>query len=228
MTRAVFVCIEANCGRNYLYGGQYIDGNINLTSLQYYLRTDLTSRAINNVWSSYSIYVSYTNLDDPMYGNSTPACDAHTVGPQSTKFCGNGGVFYLYNLCTTNYMRGQWVPPYSDSTPQDEVLAQYPGQCMPFGLNNFESDGRLNITASVSSPTFRVPDQQRAHRTTLGSNRRLRTSLERHGFCLLNHLRRRSPDRLNGRPIQQHLVLRPALPSRPTPRRMVRPCLRPR
>lgn len=82
-----------------------------MTALQWYLGSDLTARAINNVWSSYMTYVGFTNLGDPLYGNSTPACDAHTIGPQVTKFCGNGGVFYLYNLCTTDYKRGSWAPP---------------------------------------------------------------------------------------------------------------------
>ena len=62
----------------------------------------MTSLAINNLWTSYSVYVAYTTLGDPMYGISTPACDAHTIGPQSTKFCGKKGVIYLYNLCTTD------------------------------------------------------------------------------------------------------------------------------
>lgn len=83
-----------------------------------------------------------------MYGNSTPACDAHKIGPQATKFCGNGGAFYLYNLCTTNYMQGDWEPPHMQNGLTEQTIVAYPGQCMPFGLNHFESDGRLNITAS--------------------------------------------------------------------------------
>ncbi len=114
-----------------------------MTSLQWYLRTDLTSRAINNVWSSYMTYVAFTNLNDPPNGNSTPACNAHAVGPQETKFCGNGGVFNLYNLCTTDYKRGGRKPPgmqqyvtfseplypFSSDKEYSEILSIFKEQC---------------------------------------------------------------------------------------------------
>ena len=138
--------------RTYLYGGTYISGQIDLSILAWFLRTDLTARAINNLWNSYQAYVSFTRLGDPPYGNSTPACDAHLAGPQSTKFCGVGGVFYLYMLSEGDQDNGAWSPNGGD------LISAYPGQIMPYGLNKFETDAMLNLTASVS-PTH-VPSLQ--------------------------------------------------------------------
>ncbi|KAK4690608.1 hypothetical protein P7C71_g6220, partial [Lecanoromycetidae sp. Uapishka_2] len=112
------------------------------------LLSDLAARAINNVWNSYYAYVSFTNLGDLPYGNSTPACNAHTAGPQITKFCGVGGVFYLYMLSQGDEDQGVWQPTGEDSTPNDESTASYPGQITPYGLSNFQTNAFINITAS--------------------------------------------------------------------------------
>ena len=141
-----------NINRTYLYGGTYISGQIDLSILSWFLRTDLTARAINNLWNSYEAYVSFTRLGDPLYGNSTPACDAHLAGPQSTKFCGVGGVFYTYMLSQNNQDQGAWQPE------KNELTSYFPGQIMPYGLDKFETDALLNLTASVS-PTH-VPSLQ--------------------------------------------------------------------
>lgn len=85
-----------------------------------------------------------------MYGNSTPACQKHTAGPQATKFCGVRGVFYLYMLSQKDENQGSWVPPGEGSTANSESLASYPGQVMPYGLDKFSTDAELNLTASVS------------------------------------------------------------------------------
>ena len=135
-----------NINRTYLYGGPYISGEIDLSVLTWFLRTDMTARAINNVWNSYSAYVSFTRLGDPMYGNSTPACDAHLAGPQQTKYCGVGGVFYTYMLSQGDMDNGAWSPPKSDN----DLISSFPGQIMPYGLDKFETDAMLNLTASVS------------------------------------------------------------------------------
>lgn len=85
-----------------------------------------------------------------MYGNYTPACGNHTAGPQATKFCGVGGVFYLYMLSQGEEDQGAWTPPGEGSTKNDASIASYPGQVMPYGLNKFETDAEMNLTASVS------------------------------------------------------------------------------
>ena len=141
-----------NINRTYLYGGTYISGQIDLSILSWFLRTDLTARAINNVWSSYEAYVSFTRLGDPPYGNSTPACNAHLAGPQLTKFCGVGGVFYLYMLSQGSEDQGAWSPNGGD------LISSFPGQIMPYGLKKFETDALLNLTASVSP--IHVPSLQ--------------------------------------------------------------------
>lgn len=84
-----------------------------------------------------------------MYGNSTPACNAHLAGPQVTKFCGVGGVFYTYMLSQGDEDQGVWSPTGEDSTPTDSSTASYPGQIKPYGLDSFTSDALLNLTASV-------------------------------------------------------------------------------
>ena len=55
-------------------------------------RVDLAGRAVNWNWRVYPIYISFTELDD---GTNTGKCDAETYGPQSAKYCGDGGVYYL-------------------------------------------------------------------------------------------------------------------------------------
>lgn len=85
-----------------------------------------------------------------MYGNSTPACDAHKAGPQVTKFCGVGGVFYLYMLSQKDQDQGAWKPPGEQDGATDESIASYPGQIMPYGLDKFETDSNVNLTQSVS------------------------------------------------------------------------------
>ena len=92
-----------------------------------------------------------------MYGNSTPACQKHTAGPQTTKFCGVGGVFYLYMLSQSDESQGQWAPTGEGGTANSASLASYPGQVMPYGLDKFSTDAELNLTASVSPTNAIAP-----------------------------------------------------------------------
>ena len=167
--------------RTYLWGGTYISGNYSLSVLQWYLRTDLAARAVNNVWTSYHVYVAFTDLGDPKYGNSTPACDAHKTGPQVTKFCGCGGAFYLYNLSMDDYKKGSWKPPGRQDGATDTSQSPFPGQIMPYGLDKFETSGRLNLTGNVSlQHQANRHDVEKLTRTV--SNRRVRARLECHGL----------------------------------------------
>ncbi|KAL9610259.1 MAG: hypothetical protein Q9167_005030 [Letrouitia subvulpina] len=58
----------------------------------------MIARGINAVWRQYSVYVYYVWLDDQgaQSGQTGTKCDLDRSGPQSAKYCGNEGVYYLY------------------------------------------------------------------------------------------------------------------------------------
>ncbi|KAL8684751.1 MAG: hypothetical protein Q9218_008154, partial [Villophora microphyllina] len=78
----------------FLQGGRYIQAqNYTLTSLTEFWSTDIAARVINNLWAQYATYIAFTNLDDDA---THTRCKADLVGPQSAKYCADGGVYYLY------------------------------------------------------------------------------------------------------------------------------------
>lgn len=100
-----------------LFNGSAIDGDFNILSmvrggawldtsalqrasgLEDKLRIEILSRSINAVWktpTSNKIFVTFVDLGDGV--NSTTICKADTTGPAELKYCGDGGVYYLYNI----------------------------------------------------------------------------------------------------------------------------------
>lgn len=100
-----------------LFNGSSIDGDFNILSmmrggawldtsvlqrasgLEDKLRIEILSRSINAIWktpTSNKIFVTFVDLADGV--NSTANCEADTSGPPDLKYCGDGGVYYLYNI----------------------------------------------------------------------------------------------------------------------------------
>ena len=78
-----------------LSGGFFLQPtNISNTDAVDAWTVDILSRVINNVWRGYATYVSFTDLSDDAAGSK---CAADAVGPQSSKYCADGGVYYLNN-----------------------------------------------------------------------------------------------------------------------------------
>lgn len=59
------------------------------------MTTDTTSRMINNIWQQYHIYVQFTNLNDDA---DKTKCRQDTHGPYASRYCADGGVYYLQSL----------------------------------------------------------------------------------------------------------------------------------
>ena len=67
---------------------------------------EFASRAVNELWKtapSNKVWVSFVDLhDDPA---SPVKCFADNTGPQQSKFCGDGGVYYSFNLIETGNLQ---------------------------------------------------------------------------------------------------------------------------
>ncbi|KAL8838836.1 MAG: hypothetical protein Q9170_001958 [Blastenia crenularia] len=80
-------------------GGQWLQGpSSTQTDVGKFYRRNMVARGINAVWRQYSVFVYYVWLDDSgaQSGQTGTKCDLDRSGPQSAKFCGNEGVYYLY------------------------------------------------------------------------------------------------------------------------------------
>ena len=85
--------------RNLLAGGQWLQGPASKEhDVGDFYRKNMISRGINAVWRQYSVYVYYVWLNDvgAQSGQKGTNCDLDRSGPQSAKYCGNEGVYYLY------------------------------------------------------------------------------------------------------------------------------------
>lgn len=68
-----------------------------ISDLQRTLRIEILSRSINALWktpTSNKMWVIFNNLDDDP---ERTRCLNHDKGPNSTKYCADGGVYYTYN-----------------------------------------------------------------------------------------------------------------------------------
>ena len=72
-----------------------------LTGLEEQLRVEILSRSINNFWlkpansSHNKMWVTFYNLNDD---EAHTLCFGDTSGPQTLKYCADGGVYYGYNF----------------------------------------------------------------------------------------------------------------------------------
>ena len=111
-----------------LEGGNWVNTSIitspslSLTNVTDLLRDDLASRGINYVWGQYKIWVTYANLGDDA---SYTKCAADKNGWQASKYCGDGGVYYLYRFNEDGPYQGHLAYPYG----ADKMGEQ------PFGLD---------------------------------------------------------------------------------------------
>ena len=64
-------------------------------------------------------WVQYTDLkDDPA---TMAACIAHDKGPQLTKYCGDGGVYYAYNFVEKDVKGGSVQQPWGADKMQEKL-----------------------------------------------------------------------------------------------------------
>lgn len=102
--------------------GTFIAAQWSPDIFQNVLSADIISREINGLWrtSGANTYVSYTFLDDDV--NATKCLGPNTApsgvtdpgdknGPPSTKYCADGGVYYLNKLSQTDINTAQIVAP---------------------------------------------------------------------------------------------------------------------
>ncbi|KAI9873705.1 MAG: hypothetical protein M1830_010704 [Pleopsidium flavum] len=59
------------------------------------LKLELMARGINALWKKSKIWVTFIDLKDDVSGTK---CKADKTGPQITKYCDDGGVYYLYRF----------------------------------------------------------------------------------------------------------------------------------
>ncbi len=67
------------------------------------------ARGINALWKKSKIFVTFVDLKDDVRGTK---CKADRSGPQITKFCDDGGVYYLYRFDERGDHRGGLDKPW--------------------------------------------------------------------------------------------------------------------
>ncbi|KAI9889631.1 MAG: hypothetical protein M1814_005139 [Vezdaea aestivalis] len=113
--------------------------NVSRTDLNKAFEADFSSRAINALWNNAptkdtKMWITFADLSD---SPAKDACHNDSRGPQQTKYCADGGVYYFYHFNETGHLRG--------------VLDK------PFGLDKFEGYGisPADITAA-SAKSYRA------------------------------------------------------------------------
>ena len=72
----------------------------NVSDINQKVRWEILSRSIDSLWKTFSsnkIWVIFNDLAEVDRVNN-PKCVADTTGPQSLKYCADGGVYYAYNF----------------------------------------------------------------------------------------------------------------------------------
>lgn len=64
---------------------------------------------INNIWQQYHTYVQFTNLNDDA---DKTKCRQDTHGPFASRYCADGGVYYLQSLNTEDSLEPQGTISY--------------------------------------------------------------------------------------------------------------------
>ena len=59
------------------------------------MSNDVLARMLNNIFAQYQTYIQFTDLGD---GDSQSKCKADTHGPQKSKYCADGGVYYVQSI----------------------------------------------------------------------------------------------------------------------------------
>ncbi|KAL8869433.1 MAG: hypothetical protein Q9174_004273, partial [Haloplaca sp. 1 TL-2023] len=81
-------------------GGAWLDTSAlqRVSDLEEKLKIEIISRSINALWktpTSNKIFVTFVDLGETP--NSTAICAQDNTGPQSLKYCADGGVYYTHN-----------------------------------------------------------------------------------------------------------------------------------
>ncbi|KAK3170294.1 hypothetical protein OEA41_009681 [Lepraria neglecta] len=76
-----------------LWGGTYVAApTYSMTDLIEAFTIDTTSKMINQIFQQYQAYVQFTDLGDDASGTK---CNTDTHGPETARYCADGGVYYV-------------------------------------------------------------------------------------------------------------------------------------
>ncbi|KAI9682371.1 MAG: hypothetical protein M1817_000425 [Caeruleum heppii] len=94
-----------------LFGGVWAQPQIDvpISDIANKTGTDLLARGVNSLWTKSKIYVTFVDLLDDA---SKSKCTADISGPQVTKYCADGGVYYLYRFDEDGHHRGHLDKPW--------------------------------------------------------------------------------------------------------------------
>lgn len=96
-----------------LSGGAWVSpatgSNVSVADTSKLLKNDLIQRGINLLWSGTKTWVTFVDLNDDAQQTK---CWADTNGWQASKYCADGGVYYLYFFKETGNLNGYVTYPY--------------------------------------------------------------------------------------------------------------------
>ena len=107
--------------RDLLSNGSWADrGRLTpLSRLEDSLRTEILSRSINALWRNTSHSKMWVTYVETPLSLGDEGCRADKTGPQESKYCGKGGVYYAYNFKETGDHRGILTRPWgADNLPK--------------------------------------------------------------------------------------------------------------
>ena len=120
-----------------LTGGHWIDPDtiFPISDTFTHLNTEILSRAVNALWKSAprnKVWVLYVDLGD--LPPSKERCIVDRTGPQASKYCADGGVYYLYNFIEDGDLSGHVDYPWG----------------MPDNAKTISPDMDLTVSASFN------------------------------------------------------------------------------
>ena len=94
--------------------GAWVNGSAlaKLTDLETNFTLEILSRSIDALWktpTSNKMWVLFVDLDDDLLKNQ---CLGDHSGPQDSKYCDDGGVYYAYNFVEDGEQRGHLDYPW--------------------------------------------------------------------------------------------------------------------
>ncbi|MCJ1280345.1 hypothetical protein MMC21_008172 [Puttea exsequens] len=79
-----------------IFGGIYVTApQYKMDDMFKAMSNDVLARMLNNIFAQYQTYIQFTDLGD---GDSQSKCKADTHGPQKSKYCADGGVYYVQSI----------------------------------------------------------------------------------------------------------------------------------